>query len=136
MQWDASPGGGFTSGEEAWLPLVDAATRNVAAQSTDPASLLGLYRRLIAARREHPALGRGTQRSIFGVAPDVLAWVRELDGVRILVLLNVEDASRRCDLGTIPEGSGEVVIATSERTGRVSLASVELAPREGIALRL
>ena len=43
MQWDASPGGGFTTGEP-WLPLVDPAERNVAAQRGDPASLLSLYR--------------------------------------------------------------------------------------------
>ena len=59
MQWDASPTGGFTTGEP-WLPLVDPATRNVAAQAADPASLLALYRRLIATRRGSPALRRGT----------------------------------------------------------------------------
>ena len=49
-------------------------------------SLLSLYRRLIAARHDVPALGRGSHRSIFGVAPDVLAWVRELEGERVLAL--------------------------------------------------
>ena len=42
-------------------------------------SLLSLYRRLIAVRRATPALERGTHRSIFGVAPEVMAWVREAD---------------------------------------------------------
>ena len=35
MQWDASPSGGFTSGEP-WLPLVDPADHNVADQRDDP----------------------------------------------------------------------------------------------------
>ena len=39
MQWDASPSGGFTSGEP-WLPLVDPADHNVADQRDDPASTL------------------------------------------------------------------------------------------------
>lgn len=55
MQWDASPNGGFTSGTP-WLPVVDAAERNVAGQEGDPRSLLSLYRELIALR---PTLGDG-----------------------------------------------------------------------------
>jgi alpha-glucosidase len=49
MQWDATPSGGFTSGEP-WLPPVDPAERNVEAQRDDPGSLLQLYRLLIEAR--------------------------------------------------------------------------------------
>jgi alpha-glucosidase len=50
MQWDTSPNGGFTTGRP-WLPLVDPAARNVAAQREDPDSLLSLYRDLLAWRR-------------------------------------------------------------------------------------
>jgi alpha-glucosidase len=49
MAWDASPHGGFTTGQP-WLPVVDAAARNVADQERDPASLLRFYRALIALR--------------------------------------------------------------------------------------
>jgi alpha-glucosidase len=51
VQWDASPAGGFTTGTP-WLPPLDPGERNVAAQREDPASLLHLYRVLLAARRE------------------------------------------------------------------------------------
>jgi alpha-glucosidase len=51
MQWDATRHGGFTTGAP-WLPLVDPAGRNVAAQRDDPDSLLSLYRDLLAWRRE------------------------------------------------------------------------------------
>jgi alpha-glucosidase len=135
MQWDATPGGGFTSGAP-WLPLADPATRNVASQRDDEASLLALYRRLIAARRSSRALGRGMHRSIFGVAPDVLAWVRELEGERVLVLLNTGDAPQRCALP--PIGSdGEVVLGTNpDRRGTLRLDGLMLEPLEGVALRL
>jgi alpha-glucosidase len=135
MQWDATPAGGFTSGTP-WLPLVDPATRNVADQSADPGSLLSLYRRLIAARRASPALERGEHRSIFGVAPDVLAWLREADGERVLVLVNVGAETRACDLGRVDATAGEVVAATSQRAGRVELDGLRLEPLEGIAVRL
>ena len=51
MQWDATPAGGFSSGDP-WLPLTDPADRNVAGQRREPSSLLNLHRRLIALRRE------------------------------------------------------------------------------------
>ena len=50
MQWDGSPGGGFTAGDP-WLPLVDPAERSVEAQRGDPGSLLEYWRELIALRR-------------------------------------------------------------------------------------
>jgi len=135
MQWDASPGGGFSTGTP-WLPLVDPATRNVLDQRADPASLLALYRRLIAARESSPALGRGGHRSIFGVAPDVLCWLRELDGERVLVMLNIGDEERRCELPPLGVDSGEFVVAASERSGRAMLADLALDPLEGLAVRL
>ena len=135
MQWDAAPRGGFTAGTP-WLSVVDPDTRNVAEQTKDPASLLSLYRRLIAARREVPALGRGTHRSIFGVAPDVLAWVRELDGERVLVLLNVGDERRTSALSRF-KGDGTLLVGTDHtRTGHVAIDGLTLEPLEGLALRL
>ncbi len=135
MQWDASAGGGFTSGTP-WLPLVDHATRNVADQSADPGSLLTLYRRLIAVRAASPALARGTHRSIFGVAPDVLAWLREAGGDRILVLINTAGAERSCDLRRAAAAGGDLLVATSERAGRLALDGLTLDPLEGIAISL
>lgn len=135
MQWDPSPGGGFTAGTP-WLPLVDPQRTSVAAQASDEGSLLALYRRLIAARAAHPALGRGSHRSIFGVAADVMAWVRELDGDRMLVLLNTGDEPRACRLTKITATHGRVVVGTGSRTGDVALAGLVLDPLEGIVLSI
>jgi alpha-glucosidase len=70
MQWDGSPGGGFSSGEP-WLPPVDPAERNVEAQRDDPASTLTLTRELIALRRE---LGDGFE--LLEAADGVVAYRR------------------------------------------------------------
>src|SRR3954454_16554448 len=51
MQWDRSANAGFTTGTP-WLPMVDPEACNVADQRDAPDSLLTLYRRLIAARRD------------------------------------------------------------------------------------
>jgi alpha-glucosidase len=70
MQWDAGPNGGFSDGEP-WLAAVDPAERNVADQREDPASLLTLYRELIALRRR-----LGDEFDWVDAAPGVLAYRR------------------------------------------------------------
>jgi alpha-glucosidase len=70
MQWDGSPGGGFSTGEP-WLPAVDPAERNVEAQRDDPESALTLTGELIALRRE---LGAGFE--LLDAAEGVVAYRR------------------------------------------------------------
>ena len=71
MQWDASPSGGFTTGD-AWLPPVDPAQTNVEAQREDPRSTLSLVRDLLALRR---VLGEGLE--LVEAPPGVLAYRRD-----------------------------------------------------------
>jgi alpha-glucosidase len=70
MQWDASPNGGFSEAVP-WLPSVDPRERNVADQDADRASLLWLYRDLIALRR---TLGEGL--AFRDSAPGTLVYER------------------------------------------------------------
>jgi alpha-glucosidase len=87
MQWDASQGAGFTSGEP-WLPIPEHACLNVERQRDDPGSLLSLYRRLVALRRSEPALALGDYLPV--EAPgELLAFVRHHAGRRLLVALNL-----------------------------------------------
>ena len=87
MQWDRT--GGFTrDGVEPWLPMGDAAERNVADQREDPASMLHLCRDLIAVRRGRADLRSGA--SAPHEAPvGVWAWRR---GDATLVAVNHGDA--------------------------------------------
>ncbi|MBY0519088.1 MAG: DUF3459 domain-containing protein [Sphingomonas sp.] len=90
MPWDASPHAGF-SAVEPWLPLnADWPTRNVAAQSTDPGSMLGLYRSLLALRRSEAALSTG-DFSLCDAPDGVLAYERRDGDRRLQVLLNLTD---------------------------------------------
>jgi alpha-glucosidase len=70
MQWDASPAGGFTTGEP-WLPVVEPERVNVEAQRDDPRSTLSLVRDLLALRR---VLGDGLE--LLDAADGVLAYRR------------------------------------------------------------
>ena len=82
MPWDGTPRGGFTGGEP-WLPVVDPGACNVADQRDDPGSLLSLWRRLIALRRE---LGPGLR--MLDVPAGMVAFAR---GEHV-VAINTADA--------------------------------------------
>ena len=72
-----------------WLPQSgDAETRNVEAQLADPASLLNLYRRLLALRRAHPALVSGGYSRVEADG-DLLLIERKQGEERLLIALNL-----------------------------------------------
>ncbi|MEH3107933.1 MAG: alpha-amylase family glycosyl hydrolase [Sphingomonas fennica] len=88
MAWDAGPGAGFTTGTP-WLPIhADHATRNVAAQADDAASILSLVRALLALRRDRPALAVG-DIAILAAEGDLIAYERREGGERLAVALNL-----------------------------------------------
>ena len=92
MQWDPTPNAGFCPPDAVpWLPA-PAATRGrtVAEQRNDPESLLSCYKRLLSARRSHPALRRGSLELLPEAATgrSVVGWRRVADGRSVLILLN------------------------------------------------
>ena len=75
MPWDGGLHGGFTTGAP-WLAMAsDVATRNVARQAADPASVLAAYRALIALRRRTPALQTGSLHDVTARG-DLLTYAR------------------------------------------------------------
>jgi alpha-glucosidase len=138
MQWDASPNAGFCpAGVEPWLPVsVDYETRNVAAQSADPSSILTLYRRLLALRRASPALYGGSYRPLDGVPGDCFVYLREGGGERKLVALNFSAAEQIVSLPDLV-GFAEVLLSTHlDREGAVDLHSIKLRANEGCIVAL
>ncbi|TXM99100.1 DUF3459 domain-containing protein [Methylobacterium sp. WL64] len=132
MPWDAGRHAGFTTGEP-WLPLgSNNAARNVAAQVRDPASMLDLYRQLIALRREEPALAHGAYEPLAG-SNMVLAYIRALGGVKFAVALNIDGKAATMLL----PGTGSILISTYlDRAAEVCAMTLALRPNEGIVLRL
>jgi alpha-glucosidase len=135
MPWDGSANAGFTTGTP-WLPLnPDCKTRNVAAFAADPRSILSLYRRLIALRREHPALSVGRYLAT-SIDSDLLTFERYDDDTRLLVVLNFAKALRQV---TLPPGTGKARILLStclDRDGEPVHDELTLRPAEGVVLEL
>lgn len=92
MPWDATPGGGFTTGKP-WFGFAPGReTANVAAQTGDAGSLLSHYRRWIRVRKSSPALLKGGLKLLSrqgNLSVPVLAFLREAAGERVLVAHNV-----------------------------------------------
>jgi maltose alpha-D-glucosyltransferase / alpha-amylase len=104
MQWDASPGAGFSTGEAADFPypLLDdpvygPAAINVAAQQADPDSLFNWLRGILAVRAGVPAMSLGGFVDLGG--PDeVFSFVRSHDGVTVVAVNNLTDAAASVSL--------------------------------------
>jgi len=106
MPWDASSGGGFTTGSP-WFPFsAGRASANVATQIDDPSSLLARYRALIGVRNASPALTSGSLEVLASSqgGSAILAFVRTSPTERVLVVHNLGDGTT---------GAGPFTIAAS-----------------------
>jgi glycosidase len=91
MPWDASPGGGFTTGRP-WFDFAPGREAgNVATQALDPNSLFTHYRNLIRARHNSSALRQGDLELVTSTATNapVLAFLRKGPAETVLVLHNL-----------------------------------------------
>ena len=131
MQWTGGSGAGFTSGEP-WLPISEGyETRNVEAQRWSPASLLHLYRDLIALRRATPALERG-RFAWLESDPDVLAYERAEGTSRAFVALNLGESD---GVARLPAARVVGGLHTTHGTSLPARTGVlALAPCEGVVL--
>ena len=88
FQWDSSTNGGFTTGTP-WLKVNDNHTvLNVEAQDKDPNSVLNYFRKMVQLRKKNPVLVYGKYTLLDKENPNVYAYTRELEGKKVLVLLN------------------------------------------------
>jgi alpha-glucosidase len=128
MPWDASAGAGFSGGEP-WLPLnADYPTRNVAALAVDGRSILTLYRRLIALRREQAALHAGDISSVRADG-DVLIYDR---GATLVIALNLGHQGQRV---TLPFRTRLLLSTELDRQGGAIDCNLDLRAAEGVILK-
>ena len=73
-------------------------TINAEAQLLDESSILNYYRRLIALRHEKPVIVYGEYQMLLPEDPEVFAYERTLDGVRLTVICNFADHEVGCPL--------------------------------------
>lgn len=117
MQWDgALPNSGFTNGRP-WLPV--GMTTSVREQDGDASSILSLYRRLLALRRENTALVQGAIENVAAYG-EVLTYERSYLDERLLIALNMGSVE-----ATVHANAGNVLLSTlAGRDGRPLEAGV------------
>jgi len=132
MQWDDSRQASFTDGEP-WLPLAGNQDRvSVATQRDDPHSLLSLYRRLLALRREEPVLVSGALEPVARTAR-CLVYRRNGEDRQLLVALNMSAKPAEVDFGA----TGQILLSTGlDRAGEMAHGSLELRGDEGVVVAL
>ncbi|MGH8920054.1 MAG: alpha-amylase family glycosyl hydrolase, partial [Actinomycetes bacterium] len=130
LPWDDSPGHGWSAAREPWLPWppdVDAG-RTVTALQADPASILHLYRRLLALRAASPALRSGSL-ALIDAGPDVVAYRRSAPGDDRLVAVNFSDAPVTAHL---PDGPWQLDLASADGAAAIDGSRLTLGPDQAV----
>ncbi|MCP3402096.1 MULTISPECIES: alpha-amylase family glycosyl hydrolase [unclassified Bradyrhizobium] len=132
LRWDASAGGGFSSGCP-WLPLDPEGSANVIGQRSDERSMLSLFRALMALRREQACLREGRYEPL-RAQHDVLAFKRVVRGDEMLIVLNIAAEPRRWTW----QGSGRLLLSTHlDQTSRsLPDGSILLRGNEGVIIAI
>ena len=99
FQWNNSKNGGFTTGTP-WLKVNDNhVTLNAEKQEKDPNSVLNYFRKMAKLRKTNPILIYGKYTLLDENNPDVYSYTRELDGKKVLVLLNFSAKNAKANTG-------------------------------------
>jgi alpha-glucosidase len=126
MVWQAASHlGAFSTAPRAWLPVpADHLKRAVDVQQASNDSVLGFYKSMLAFRKRHPALGKGTIR-LLDMPEGVLGFVRKSDGEEIVCIYNMREVAQVVQL---PDGlSPRAIDAPLETAGPVG-GALSLAP--------
>jgi oligo-1,6-glucosidase len=98
FQWDDTENAGFTSGTP-WLKVnPNYKEINAGAQEQDENSPLNYFRKLIRFRKENEVLIYGDSEYFDMQNASVFAYARELDGRKLLILLNFSDKAATADV--------------------------------------
>jgi len=131
FQWDNSNNAGFTAGTP-WIKVnPNYRTVNVAGEEKDSMSCLNYFRKLIKLRKENLVFVYGKYQLLDKDNPNVYAYTREMDGKKVLVLLNFASKPASVNAG-INIDNGRLLM---DNYGKASSAST-LRPYEAAVYQL
>jgi len=110
FQWDNSPNAGFTDGTP-WIKVNPNYTSiNVAAQEKDSNSVLNYFKKLIRIRKKELTLIYGKYTLLENANPNIYSYLRELNGKKILILLNFKAQMSSVSLNNIKMDNAKLII--------------------------
>ena len=105
MQWSNATQAGFTKGTP-WIKVnPNYTTINVEAEEKDPNSVLNYFRKMVKLRKSDPVVIYGKYTLLDIGNPSVYSYTRELNGRKILVLLNFKSQQATAHTGLSLSGS-------------------------------
>ncbi len=133
MQWNSSANAGFSTATP-WLPVApNYKTRNVQVELKAPDSILNFYKRVLALRKDEPALKYGDYIALNNEDPNVLSYLRKYNDESVLVVLNMsaEPQTVGFDLSAegFPAATATVLVASGATAPKTkSLQNVAMEP--------
>jgi oligo-1,6-glucosidase len=98
FQWDTTINSGFTSGKP-WLKVnSNFEMINAEEQNSNPQSVLNYFRKLVKLRKQNSVLVYGTYTLLDRENTAVYSYTRELNGKKLLILLNFTDKTATYNL--------------------------------------
>lgn len=133
MQWQNAVHAGFCPAEvEPWLPVNPEYAQgiNVEAQERDPDSLLSFYKRILAMRKETPALLAGEYRPLHQRKKEYLAFLRQTETQSVLVALNYSTQPHELRL-RLPQKDARLLFSSAARASQEeSTHAISIGPFE------
>nr|WP_315182203.1 alpha-glucosidase [uncultured Flavobacterium sp.] len=133
FQWDTTENAGFTTGKP-WLKVnSNHNIINAEAQEKDPNSVLNYFRQLVQLRKQNLTLVYGAYTLLDKDNPDVFAYTRELDGKKLLILLNFSEKNTAY---TLPISTAKSKIILDNYSNTKKIKKNTLRPYEAVILEL
>ncbi|MFI5137520.1 MAG: alpha-amylase family glycosyl hydrolase [Sphingobacteriales bacterium] len=99
FQWDSGANAGFSTGNP-WIQVnKNYKTINAADEEKDPNSVLNYFRKVVKLRKDNLVLVYGKYTLLDKQNPDTYAYTRELNGKKLLVLLNFKSKVASANTG-------------------------------------
>lgn len=133
FQWDTTKNAGFTSGKP-WLKVnPNYNLINAEVQEKDPNSTLNYFRKLVQLRKKEPVFVYGKYTLLDRENPNIFAYTRDLEGKKVLVLLNFSEKESSFNIG-IPITKSKIIL--DNYTNTKNLKKNILRPFEAVIIEL
>jgi alpha-glucosidase len=137
VQWANAPNAGFCPADVTpWLPVNPnyAEGVNVADQEADPHSMLAFYKRMLALRKQTPALigredSRGDYTPLLEDHEDCFCFLRRAEDQTCLVVLNYSENAQTLAF-ELDRAPSRLLFSTQERADAGDLSALAIAPFE------
>lgn len=117
FQWNSTANAGFTTGTP-WIKVnPNYKSINAVAQDKDANSTLNYFRRIVKLRKDNPVLVYGKYTLLDAQNPGTYAYTRELNGRKLLVLLNFTSKTAPAQTG-MNLGNATILIGNYQKPSK------------------